>query len=386
MRTLIVGGGIGGLAAAIALQSAGIEVVVLEQAPVIAKIGAGLSLWPNALRVLRKLGVEKSIIESGSLIRSFKTVAADGTELSEINLREFGANDECYSVCIWRAELQKVLLQRLAPGALFTGARCCGFRESKGEVIAQLADGREVKGEILIGADGIHSVIRQAILGDRKLNYAGYTSWRGIAHVVDPRVSHGEALLALGPGSQIGLLGCGPGMVYWFATKNGPAGEAESPEQRKADVLRLSRNWISPIPEILQMTPANAILQTDIFDRQPCRTWGSGPVTLLGDAAHPATPNLGQGACQALEDAVVLAACLSAAKSPASLRRYEYLRYQRTSRIVRASRLIGSLLQLETPALVRGRNFLLRTRLAHSRAIKFYRELIHFEFPERSEM
>jgi FAD-dependent urate hydroxylase len=382
MKILIVGGGIGGMAAAIALHNVGIQSLILEQAPAITEVGAGLSLWPNALTALRRLGLEDRVVEAGSAIRCLKTITSDGAGLSEMNVSNLGVEDGSCSICIRRAELQKAMLERLPPNTLVTGARCGGFTQSEQGVTVQLADGKRLTGEFLVGADGINSVVRKAVAKESGPDYAGYTCWRGIADTPDPGFPPGDSLLALGPGSQIGMLHCGDNKVYWFATKNAPPGETSSAQRRKDDVAQLSKNWTSPIPEIIQRTPADGILQTDIYDQPPLRSWGRGPVTLLGDAAHATTPNLGQGACQALEDAVTLAACLQAVQSPAALRQYERVRYQRTARIVRASRWAGWFFQLQAPLLVRGRNIFLRSKFAENQTLNFFRELVRFEVPQ----
>jgi len=142
------------------------------------------------------------------------------------------------------------------------------------------------------------------------------------------------ALLTVGAGSQFGLWPCGAGQLYWFLTKNAPQGAT----QTKANVVALCRDWTAPIPDVIEGTPEDAILQNDIIDRSPLRWWGRGRVTLLGDAAHATTPNLGQGACMALEDAVILAHCISTVRpAEAALREYERLRIPRTGAIVRDS-------------------------------------------------
>jgi 2-polyprenyl-6-methoxyphenol hydroxylase-like FAD-dependent oxidoreductase len=154
------------------------------------------------------------------------------------------------------------------------------------------------------------------------------------------------------------------GQVYWFATANVPAGES-SPDGEKAELLRRFRGWHDPIEALVAATPDAAILRNDMYDRRPLRQWGRGRVTLLGDAAHPMTPNLGQGGCQAMEDAVVLASAIGAASGggaiEAALRAYEQKRIARTSMLVTMSRRVGAVGQLENAALVAMRNAVVRT-------------------------
>ncbi len=224
-----------------------------------------------------------------------------------------------------------------------------GFNDST----AILEDGQRIEADVLVGADGISSVIRAGLHGTEPPRYAGYTCWRAILRK-EGALPDCAALLALGTGSQFGLWPCGREQLYWFLTKNAPQGT----RQTKADVLVLCRDWTAPIPDVIEATSEGAIVQNDIVDRPPLRCWGRGRVTLLGDAAHPAMPNLGQGACMALEDAVMLAYCLSTVRQAESaLREYERLRIPLTSEIVRVSRRAGRILQLDQPALVSARDW-----------------------------
>jgi len=249
------------------------------------------------------------------------------------------------------------LLFALPPGTVRLGAELVGFVQNGEGVVARLADGREERGDFLVGADGLHSRVRAQLFGQRVPRYAGYTAWRGVAEAGEGRFPEGVALNLWGRGSEFGLVGIGRGRYYWFATKNAPEGEAESAAGRKREVLELLADWYKPAREAVEATAESKILRNDIYDRDPLPSWGEGRVTLLGDAAHPMTPNLGQGACQAIEDAVVLARCLGG-EIPASLRRYEERRIGRTAAVVRGSRLSGRVAQLDNPLLCRLRNAL----------------------------
>jgi len=270
----------------------------------------------------------------------------------------------------------------LAPAVVRTGARCVRFEQRVDRVAVFLQDGHCIEGSALVGADGIDSVIRSQLLGKSNSQYAGYTCWRALVHTDRADALAGQAILALGRGTQIGVFGCGRGQVYWFATKNCAAGLPDPPDGRKAEVLRLCHGWADPIPALIHDTPSAAILRNDIYDRPPLRRWGNGLVTLLGDAAHPTTPNLGQGACQAIEDAVTLAFCLSRAKSiPAGLLSYEDLRRGRTAKVIRDSRRVGRFLQARNIPTVWLRNLLSRTAFMHTWGIEEFNELLSFEVP-----
>jgi 2-polyprenyl-6-methoxyphenol hydroxylase-like FAD-dependent oxidoreductase len=375
VRATIIGAGIGGLAAAVALRRVGIETLVIEQVATIREVGAGLSLWSNAVNALRELGLESGVMASASVIEQTVARTPTGRPIAEHDFRPLIREAGAPCICIHRGALQKTLLDALPRNSVLTGARCAGFDGST----AILQSGERIESDLLVGADGISSVVREGLHGSQSPRYAGYTCWRAIRR--DDGATAGQlpsALLVIGAGSQFGLWHCGAGQQYWFLTKNSPPGT----KQTKAEVLALCRDWAAPIPEIIDSTPEDAILQNDIVDRPSLRQWGRGRVTLLGDAAHASTPNLGQGACQALEDAVVLAHCLSATSpAEAALRQYERMRISRTAAVVRDSRQTGKVLQLDSPALESLRNWFLGTRVRARLGMRSFRHLLTYQLP-----
>ena len=345
---VIVGGGIGGLAAAIALKQVGFTPAVFERAPELREVGAGITLWTNAVKVLRKLGAgpaveAKAVPLTRSELRTWRGRLLAGTDFGRIGER-LGAP----TVGVHRADLQRALLDVLGAEHLTLGAECVGFAQDAAGVTARFADGREARGDILVGADGLRSAVRRQLLGDVKPRYSGYTAWRGVGRIDRPEVPLGTTLLAVGRGSQFGYLPIGGGRTYWFATANVPEGQSDPPGRTKAGLLERFGDWYAPLPVVIEATDESAILRNDIVDRPPVTTWGNGRVTLLGDGAHPTTPNLGQGGCMAIEDALVLARCLSAAADPAAgLRAYEAQRFRRTATITKTSWQLGKVFALE---------------------------------------
>jgi 2-polyprenyl-6-methoxyphenol hydroxylase-like FAD-dependent oxidoreductase len=219
--------------------------------------------------------------------------------------------------------------------------------EATGGVTAWFEDGRELHADFLIGADGLHSTVRQRLHGAVKPRYAGYTCWRGVANL-QPETMRNAGFEAWGPGARFAVYPCGPRRVFWYATRNMKEGEADSLRGRKADVQEMFGRWHLPIPDVIEATQGTDIVRNDIVDRPPSRLWGKGRMTLLGDAAHPTTPNLGQGACQAIEDAIVLADQLRrAGNTEGALRAYEKLRQRRTARITTESFRLGRVCQWE---------------------------------------
>ena len=374
MRVLIVGAGIGGLAAAVALRKIGIETLVIERATSIREVGAGLSIWSNAVNALRELGLADKVMASASVIERNVVQTSKGRFIARTEFNEVSKLAGAPCLCLHRGVLQKTLLDALPPDSVRSGVRCAGFEGSA----AILENGERIEADVLVGADGISSVIRERLHGAEATRYAGYTCWRGIRDDVSGLLEKSSALLVMGSGSQFGVWPCGPGKLYWFLTKNALRGTM----QTKTAALAVCRDWAPPAPEIVAGTSENAILQNDIVDRPPLRWWGRGAVTLLGDAAHPTTPNLGQGACQALEDAVVLAHCLSeTGPVEASLRKYEHIRLRRTTEIVRDSWQTGRVIQLDSPALMWLRDWFMGTSVGTHLGMRTFRSLLTYKLP-----
>lgn len=344
---IIIGGGIGGLATAIALLRAGFDVAVFERVANLGAIGAGLTLWPNASKALGQLGLAPALAAISVPSGDSEIRTAQGQPLSRIPARELIARFGAPLIAVHRADLQRVLIDALGAENLHLDRRCVGIDDDGATVTARFADGGVVRGKILIGADGLHSAVRTHLFGERPPRYAGYTAWRGVTAFPPERVVPGETQ---GTGQRFGIVRLDGGRVYWFATTNLPEGGTDPPGQRRESLLARFAGWHRPIADVITATDEGAILRNDIYDRDPLPRWGRGRLTLLGDAAHPMTPNLGQGACQALENAIVLGKCLrDAPDSVAGLRAYERQRRAHANRVVRLSRLFGVVTQWQHP-------------------------------------
>ena len=359
MRVVIIGAGIGGLTTALALQQKGIDVDVYERTAVLTDVGAGISLWPNALKALYQHGLRPALDALSFISMEGALRSADGTVLSLTTSEQLILRLGLPVMVFHRAELLGVLVDAVRGIPIHLGHECQDVTQEAGGVTARFANGTTVSGDVLIGADGVRSVVRERLGVPGSLRYSGYTAWRGIASFETAGLMAGETL---GCGRRFGLAPIQGNRVYWYATDNVPAGQRESPGEAKARLTELFASWHRPIPELIQGMDPAAILRNDIYDRDPADRWGSGRVTLLGDAAHPMTPNLGQGACQAIEDALVLAHYLSTGPDvPSSLRRYESERIPRTRSVVTASRRVGALFQVESRAFCRLRDLALRS-------------------------
>lgn len=373
---LIAGGGIGGLTAGIALRRAGFAVHIFERAPEILEIGAGLTVQSNAVLALRQLGVDQALIQSGQRLGAASIQRTEGVVISRADLEEVGRRVGAPVVAIHRATLQQLLLGALGPGTVETGREVASYEDGPGGVTLVFRDGSRAEGSLLIGADGIRSAVRAQMLGDGEPLYAGYTCWRGVTAEGGPAVA--ESSETWGRGRRFGIVPIDRGRIYWFATLNAPAGRRDEPGKVRALLENLFSGWHRPIADVLVATPETAILHNDILHRLPAPRWVSGRVALLGDAAHPMTPNLGQGACQAIEDAVILADGL--ARNPAdpvgALRSYEAKRKSRVDAVVLTALRLGRLAQVENAAARWLRDLLLAVTPASVTRAQLVRSLV----------
>lgn len=362
-RIAISGGGIGGLAAAIALRRAGFSAIeVHERAPEIREVGAALTLWSNALHALARLGLDAAVRAAGTEVAVGEFREPSGKVLVSTPVAEVARELGAPCVCLHRADLQAILVRAAAGVALRLGSACAGVRAADSlEPRLLLEGGGEVAADVVVGADGLRSAVRASLFGPAPPRYAGYPCWRAIARFRDERhLPRGLAFETWGPGARFGAIGVGAERVYWFASVNEPEGGTDEGDPRRRLLERFGP-WHAPIRALIESTPAESVQRLDILDRPPARTWGRGRVTLLGDAAHPTTPNLGQGACLAIEDAIVLADVLRGASDLASgLREYEARRRARTAAVVRRSRRLGAMGQLGSAVLCRVRNAAMR--------------------------
>lgn len=348
----IVGGGIGGIAAAVALNQAGIDATVYERAPQLREVGAGMMLWPNATRVLQAFGLLAGVLERSGSSTHFLVRAGNGTVLMNIALGEF----DVPAICMRRSDLLNVLLAALPSGSIRLGHTLSKLEHARDRVSISFEGGLVAEHDAVIGADGIRSRVRTELFGHSDPIYRGYTVWRGVARYDGSAIVPGANSETWGAGKRFGILNTGPGKFTWYTAVNVPPDHLDAPAGRKHELLEAFRGWHEPIQDLIAATNDEEIMKNGAYDLVPLRRWGQGRVTLLGDAAHPCTPNLGQGGCMALEDAAVLAKCLGQETLPeVALRRYEALRRQRTRHIQQRSRMMGEIAQWENRIVVAGR-------------------------------
>ena len=380
----VVGAGVAGLAAAVALQRAGVPAVVWEAAPELRGGGSALALWQNAFRALDALGVGAGLRAAHPRLGAFELCAAGGAVLRRFTLEDCGQPDHEFRG-VDRGRLLRELEAALAPGSVRYGAPVAGVRDTGAGAELVFADGRAAEPcRAVVGCDGARSRVAAA-LGVPPPAFCGYSAYRGVATFPDglpPDVPAGTVRQLWGEGVRAGLYpmsaeGAGAAEVYWFVCFNGrpPAAEAGggrlAPEEMKAHAAALTAGWSAGVREAVERTPPERFSFAPLADRwvaDPARPWdrtlgGDGHVTLAGDAAHPMTPNLGQGGCCALEDAVVLARSVAGAADggdlPAALRAYERERAERALPLTLRSYAFGALLQPPQPLVCRARNLVI---------------------------
>jgi len=356
MKVIIIGAGIAGLTTAIALRRAGIEVEIYEKVSELREVGAGISLWANAIRALDYLGLGSAIRDRSVSYSRTAILRSDGQVIVESPLEKMVALFGSAMIVLHRADLLAILSAPVKDAIRFDH-ECIGFHQENNAVVVRFVNGAEARGDVLAGADGIHSIVRSKLHPNESIRYAGYTAWRCVTKFDSAGITTGETW---GPGRRFGVVPMWGGLVYWFATRNAPPGQTDLPGQAKQNLLELFRGWHHPIPALISASEESVILRNDIVDRDPLPAWGAGRITLLGDAAHPMTPNLGQGGCQGIEDPLVLArALINVSPVEAALRDYEVRRIARTTPIVQRSRQLGVIGQFEGTLARRLRDFVL---------------------------
>ena len=353
-QILIIGAGICGLATAVALQRGGHDVTVIEERTDTSS-GAGISIWPNALAALDEIGVGDAVRGAGGRVSAGALRWRDGTWLRQRSPQRLVKALGEPLVVIRRSALTTVLADALADGTVHCGLSACELVPTGDGVRVTLTDSTTRDAAAVIGADGTRSVVARHLNGTLADRYVGYTAWRGVAETtIDPDVA-GEVL---GPGIEFGHVPLGSDATYWFATERAPAGQV-APAGELAYLRARFASWADPIPAVLAATDPGDVLRNDLYDREAARQWSRGRVLAVGDAAHPMRPHLGQGGCQGLEDAAVLARFLDAQFVDSTddlawaFPRFVAFRRPRVRALVRESKLIGQIVNLR-PAVLSG--------------------------------
>lgn len=372
---LILGGGIAGLSTAIALKKIGIEALVLESAVEAKPVGAGITLASNALMVYRKLGIYSKVVHAGIELKKATIKESSGRTISEVDLSLLGEN---YSnLGIHRAALHEVLLSELAPDQVLWNKRAVSFHETGQGITVQLEEGSSIEASYLIVADGIHSAIRKQLLPQSKIRYAGYTCWRGIAE--NRIISRGLAHEIWGKQGRFGYVPIDDDRIYWFATKRSSEKNQKMKAMKGTELVENFKDYPKEVTSLIAATPDESILWNDIIDLNPIKNYAFNRVVLIGDAAHATTPNMGQGACQAIEDAWFLSQEMAKnSLTEITFKNFETKRVGRSKMIVQRSFTLGKIAEWRNPLSIKLRNSLFRT-ISTKNALKQMKKILNIE-------
>ena len=344
LRVVIVGGGIGGLSAALALRSAGAEVRVYEQAAELGEVGAGVGLYPNSMRLLQRLGVADSITRRAAPVNEWWMFAPDGSVLSH---QVAGRDGQISSLGMYRPDLVAALAAGLPRGVLHTGHRCVAFSQDDRSAVVTFDNGESVEADVVVAADGIHSTLQRYVVEPRRPVFSGAVAYRGVMPAARvPDWSWPQALVSwAGQGKHFLVFPVRAGTLLnyvGFVPADEQMRESWSAPGDPAVLAAEFADWDPRLSRLLSQV--DATLRWGLYDRDPLPRWTHGRLTLLGDAAHPMLPHMGQGANQAIEDGMALATLMrdtDAGDVTDVLIRYQALRHDHTARVQQGSRANG---------------------------------------------
>lgn len=355
-KVTIIGAGIGGLTTAIALKQKGFEVEIFENSEKFVEAGSGINLAINAMQIYKRLGVYEDIKSEASYTESMNACTPKLERLVSANFSKFEKKYGVKTFAIHRARLHKILVEHIGNVKIYLNKKLSHLEEKEGIVTLYFEDGTSHRSEIVIGADGIHSAVRKSIFSNTALRDAEQVCWRGISNAKVQYNYRNELNEAWGNGTRFGFVPISKSEIYWFALIN-----KNKFTTKDIDLLKTFSDYDKTVKNIIQATPKDKILCNEIWDLKPLQHWYSGNVCLLGDSAHATTPNMGQGAVQAIESAMALSICLAEEKTTAdAFRRYQKIRKDKANYIVKTSWMIGKMAQSDNSIVCFLRNILTR--------------------------
>lgn len=345
LRVAIIGGGIGGLSAACALQRQGIVAQVFEQAHELGEVGAGVALSPNSVRLMNRLGLQPHLEKIGAPISAGSHYFhADGRPAATLPTASAADTDTVF--CVLRSDLVSILSTQLPADSIHTGYRCVGFEQDDGSSRVSFENGEVIEADLVIGADGIHSVLQHFVASPPATHFSGSVAYRGVVNAATfPSWPLDRSMMWLGAGKHLLVYPVSAGQKLNYVAFVPTSDAMKESWSAPGDPEQLRREFTGWDPRATSIL--NEVTSTHrwgLYDREPVSRWSHGRLTLLGDAAHPMLPHLGQGANQSIEDGFALAWVLartSLLHIERALRHYESVRIDRTAKIQRASRTTG---------------------------------------------
>ncbi|MBW4538820.1 MAG: FAD-dependent urate hydroxylase HpxO [Myxacorys chilensis ATA2-1-KO14] len=349
LKVIIIGAGMGGLTAGIALQQAGYSVEIYDRVKELRPAGAAISLWSNGVKVLNRLGLGHAIAQVGGQMDRTAYYSSTGEPLTDFSLQPLIDQVGQRPYPVTRTELQQLLLRAVGVETVRLNSKCLNVEQDEKGVTAFFEDGHQTTGDVLIAADGTHSVLRSYVLGyPIERNYVGYVNWNGLVPASEDLAPKNSWVLYVGEHKRASLMPVGrdPSELgggdrfYFFLDVPLPKGTVSRPETYQEELFSFFKGWASPVQTLIERLDPTTTSRVEIHDVDPLPTLVRGRVALLGDAAHGTAPDVGQGGCQALEDALVLANYLQTTNVSVedALKRYEAARIDRVADIIQRAR------------------------------------------------
>lgn len=342
MKAIVIGGGIGGMSCAIALEKAGIEAEVFEAVKEMKPVGAAISIWPNGVKCLNALGMKAALRAlGGNMAYMAYHDAVTGAALTRFSMSPLVQQVGEFPYPVARAELQAMLINTFGRQRVNFGKRVIQVEQSDNGVIATFADHSQASGDFLIAADGTHSVIREYVLEQAlERRYAGYVNWNGLVAIDESIAPADQWTTFVGDGKRVSLMPVSDNRFYFFFDVPLPKGLPQDRSTVKADLSGYFAGWAMPVQKLIAAINPDTTNRVEIHDIEPFSRLVKGRVALLGDAAHSTTPDIGQGGCAAMEDAIVLASTLASHSLGIedALLRYQARRVERVKDLVLKAR------------------------------------------------
>lgn len=359
MKVTIIGAGIGGLTLAIALQKKGIEVEIFEAASAFGKIGAGIVLAINAMQIYERLGLAQELKIRGNCLKEMAITNANLNVMAGNELASFEEKYNLNNIAIHRATLHEILLSELQHVPLYLNKKLKRLEEGVEGIKLEFLDGSTRKADLVVGADGIHSGVRQSIFPQAKERFSKQMCWRGVLPFKLEKGMDFTMREAWGAGRRFGIVPIENNQVYWFACASYQKDAKK--EFQETNLSQLFSKFDPIVSQLIEATPSDKINEAELSDLEILKNWHKGKVCLMGDAAHATTPNMGQGANQAIESAWVLADCLAKETDhKAAFEAYQNIRQAKATQIVKISWQIGKMAHLKNPILTVFRNAMMR--------------------------